>query len=237
MARKAILPTHLGTDGIRELSAEVREQSFFSARNFLGDVLEGERAAILSILEPKQVKRADRITAENPEGWVTEGFNPVTARVEIKRLLVEAGYVPDPEDRGTIKDLSSSARINLVVDTNVKLGAGRGFQIQGENPTVLDLWPAWELFRLEARSKERAWLQRWMLAGAASGRALGDGWTVAMGQMVALKGHPIWTELGSSRNFDDALDVSYPPFAFNSGMWVEEVDRETAQQLGLLGEG
>ena len=51
--------------------------------------------------------------------------------------------------------------------------------------------------------------------------------------MIALKGHPIWEQLGSSANFNDALDVDYPPFAFRSGMWVRPVDRATCVALGF----
>jgi|GEM_PF-3377016 len=54
------------------------------------------------------------------------------------------------------------------------------------------------------------------------------------GRMIARKDSPIWSELGSSANFDDALDVEYPPFAFNSGMWVRDIDRDEALALGLI---
>ncbi len=54
------------------------------------------------------------------------------------------------------------------------------------------------------------------------------------GRVIARKNSPIWAELGSSKNFDDALDVDYPPFAFNSGMWVRDIDRDEALALGLI---
>ena len=46
MARKRILPTHLGTEEIRQWSQAEREQAFFSARNFYDQVLEAEKAAV-----------------------------------------------------------------------------------------------------------------------------------------------------------------------------------------------
>ena len=234
LARRGVLPTSLDTAGLRELSKEVREEAFFSARNQIERVLEGQKAAIMSILEPSQVRRADRVTAENPEGWVTEGFNPTTARVRIKELLQEADYRPEAGEEGTIKDLSSDRRIDLVVDTQTRLAQGRGMQLQGLDADVVEMWPAWELYRQEERKEKRDWLARFMAAGQQSGRALGDGWTVQGGEMVALKGHPIWEALGSSALFDDGLDVSYPPFAFSSGMWVREVDRKRCEELGIL---
>jgi hypothetical protein len=52
--------------------------------------------------------------------------------------------------------------------------------------------------------------------------------------MVALKSSGIWDELGNAANFKDALDVSYPPFAFNSGMWTRDVHHDDAVALGLI---
>ena len=52
--------------------------------------------------------------------------------------------------------------------------------------------------------------------------------------MAALKSSGIWQVLG---DFPDGLGNPYPPFAFNSGMWTEEVSRDEAIQLGLIGEG
>ena len=52
--------------------------------------------------------------------------------------------------------------------------------------------------------------------------------------MIALKDDPVWEQLGSSDLFDDGLDNPYPPFAFNSGMDVQDVDRDEAIKLGLI---
>lgn len=237
MREKGILPTTLSSVELRDLAVRVREQSFFSARNFIEQALETQRQAVVSLLEPKQVQREDRVTVDNPQGFVTEGLNPTYARVKIKEMYQEIGYQAAPEDQGTIKDLSSDRRIDLVVKTNEDLGRGYGFKRKSQDPELLDLFPGWELVRYEERKEKRPWITRWMLAGNATGWGLGDGWTVMGGRMVALVNHPIWTQLGSSRIFDDALDVSYPPFAFNSGMWVERVSREECLALGILKAG
>ena len=53
--------------------------------------------------------------------------------------------------------------------------------------------------------------------------------------MIALKGDPIWGELGSYDNFPDALGVDHPPFAFNSGMGWREVAAGEVRKLGITG--
>ena len=57
----------------------------------------------------------------------------------------------------------------------------------------------------------------------------------ADGRMIALKGDPIWGELGAYENFQDALGVDHPPFAFNSGMGWQEIDKGEVARLGIRG--
>ncbi|MDP2227282.1 MAG: hypothetical protein Q8J78_07365, partial [Moraxellaceae bacterium] len=74
------------------------------------------------------------------------------------------------------------------------------------------------------KGNERDWAARWQKAGG----------EFFDGRMVALKNDPIWSRLGDSSLFPDGLDNPYPPFAFNSGMGVRDVDRDEAEQLGLI---
>lgn len=53
--------------------------------------------------------------------------------------------------------------------------------------------------------------------------------------MIALKGDPVWGELGSYGNFQDALGVDHPPFAFNSGMGWREIELAECETLGVMG--
>jgi len=224
LAAKSVFGTELTTAELRQLAAAIRAQSFFSAQTTDEHLLDLYQARIGGILHPVPA-----------EGGVTTPFNPAYVRQAVKDILRETGYQPDTELRGTIQDLSSNARINLVIKTNVEMAQGQGLWMQTQEPALLDEWPAWELFRAEARVKVRDWLNRFRQAGAASGNALGHGWIITPDErMIALKNHPIWDELGSSDNFNDALDTSWPPFAFNSGMWVRDVDRGEVEKLGLL---
>ena len=58
---------------------------------------------------------------------------------------------------------------------------------------------------------------RWAAAGG----------TFFGGRMIALKTDPIWREI-------NRFGVDYPPFDFNSGMDVVDVDRDEAEAIGLL---
>jgi hypothetical protein len=227
LAAKNLLPTSLDTAGLRQLDAALRTQSLFSAETTDQYLLQLYRDRIGGILNPQAAA-----------GEATTQFNPAYVRQSIKQFLQEIGYAPAPENAGTLKDLASDPRINLVIKTNAELVQGQGLWIANQNPVILDEWPAQELFRAESRKVPRDWLERWRLAGAQTSDPIGTGWTItADGRLIALKNHDIWNWIGSSDLFADALDVIWPPFAFGSGMWVRDVDRAETESIGLLDKG
>ena len=236
LAAKGLMPTGLDSAGIRQLDAALRRQSLFSAETLSEDLLGRYKKLIQSIVGPEQVTR---ISEAGPTLPVTEGYNPASARASIKDFLEEIGYQPKEGEAGTIKDLSSDARINLVVKTNVELAQGAGNFVQGNlNEDVVDLWPAWELVRYEERAVPRDWEQRWKIAAEVAGDARAMACMVNEGRMCALKSSGIWGELGDGAGgYMDTLGNPYPPFAFNSGMWTEDVSRKEATELGLIEEG
>jgi hypothetical protein len=204
-AVKKVLPTNLTSAELMQLDAAIREKAMFSAQTLLEDYLKDISKKVETILNPVSVDGR------------TEGMDTATARLQLKEQLRSLGYSPDPDKRGTIEDLSSDQRINLVLKMNVEMAQGYGDWRQSQDPAVLDQFPAQELFRGEDRKEPRDWMTRWRGAG---GQLYG-------GRMIALKNDPIWTELS-------AFGLPYPPFDFNSGMWVRDVDRDEAVQLGLI---
>ncbi len=235
LAGKGLMPTGLDSAGIRKLDAELRRQSLFSAQTLSEGLLARYKEMITSIVEPDQVLREGELQP------VTEGFDPASARLAIKRFLADEGYKAEAGEEGTIKDLSSDKRINLVVDTNVKLAEGAGrFVQQNADPDVVELWPALEFVRFEDRKEPRDWDGANGLWINACRRADDDDairvWGET-GRMCALKSSGVWDELGNSEYVDGGLDNPYPPFAFGSGMWTEEMSRDEAIEVGLIDEG
>lgn len=231
-----LLPTTLGSREIREaIAADIRARSFFSARM--------SNAIVVST--------AKRVVDQLAAGEIDKA----SARLAIMEVMRAVGYTPEggfPDDpdgavppavAGSLQDLSSLRRINFMLDTQLALVRGRGQQLRGSEPARLRLFPAWELTRAIERRVPRAWggqhdgtpprrggdidpRPRWIIAGGRS---------IPGGRLIALKGDPVWGELGSSENFDDALDVDFPPFAFNSGMRWIEVPRAECIALGVTG--
>jgi hypothetical protein len=140
-----------------------------------------------------------------------------SARVQLKNKLDALKYEPAPGDTSGLKDLSSDARINLQLRMNASMAAGYGNWMQGQAAPILDQWPAQELYRAYARKVPRNWLARWSDAGG----------SVTDGRLIALKNAPIWIAISR-------FGTPYPPFDFNSGMSVRDVDRATAMKAGLI---
>jgi hypothetical protein len=232
---RSLLPVALGSAEIRDqIAVELRANAVFSART--------TNAVYLGILK----KVIDEVAAGR--------MDQATARVTLLEALRALGYTPeegfpdDPEGTvpeavaGTLQDLSSRRRLDLIINTQRALMIGRSQQLRGMEPARLQQFPAFELVRMEDREVPRNWggtqtgsppirqgqadlRSRWTIAG-------GNFWD---GRMIALKGDPVWGELGSSENFDDALDTDHPPFAFNSGMGWAEVALGECRTLGITG--
>ncbi len=216
LASRTSVGADLSSSQWADVPLALRERAFFSARVTNAQYAQQLKDLVGSILNPQQIRRADRVTAENPEGFVTVGENLASARLKAKEELQRLGY--DPGDQaGTIQDLSSDRRIELQLTHNVESAQGFGSYLQGQSEGALDAFPAQELFRAEDRKEERPWSTRWMQAGG----------QIFSGRMVALKSDPIWEAIS-------AFGTPYPPFDFNSGMWVRDIPRSESIDLGLL---
>lgn len=160
-------------------------------------------------------------------------ITPQEAERRLKETLRDLGYSPEKgfgdgkvpaAKAGDIRDLSSSRRIQLILDTNVKRARSMGQVAASENPMTMMSLPAWKLTRTGARKKPRGdWNRRWAAAGAKCG------WEGASKrQMIALKTSPIWQALAEGAGgFEDTLGSPFPPFAFGSGLaWVSVGRRE-----------
>ncbi len=220
---RSVLTSGLDTAGLRrEFGAEVLARSVFTAR--------GTNAIFANKL--KEV--IDAVAA----GSMGEG-QARTALYEVLDALdydVEKGGFPGeevpPALRGSLQDLRSFRRMNLIVRMQVDLMAGAGLKARGQTPDRLATHPAWELVRVEEKAAPRDWPSRWAVAG---GRFYGTSNIEGRGRMIALKGDSVWGELGAWENFPDALGVDYPPFAFNSGMGWDEIEGAEVELLGVTG--
>jgi hypothetical protein len=194
---RQLLPTDFRTRLLREIPAELRERAMVSAGVTNMEFLQEASDAI----DRMQDGKSDR----------------ATQRAGLKQLLTRLEYKPVQGEEGTLTDLSSDRRLNLILDTNLQMAQGYGNWAQGQQPQILDQWPAQELIRVRDSEQPRNWAERWREAG---GTFYGE-------RMIAKKNDPIWVRIS-------AFDLPYPPFDFNSGMDVQDIDRDEAIDLGVI---
>jgi hypothetical protein len=203
---------------LERLPQWVRDQGFFSAQVTQAEILDG----IMS--------RVDRLLGGGPRG-PGMSMDPALFRVEMRELLDSIDYSPaDPRDEGTIKDLRTSARLNVIVRTQEEMATGHGQYLQSIDPDTIDMFPAWELIRIIDSRVKRDWTQRWSEAASAVGDVDAARMLDEHGRMIARKDSPIWSTLSR-------FGRPHPPFDFNSGMGVEDVEREECIELGLIRAG
>ena len=216
MKVKNILPTTLSSAELMKLKPEVRERALFSARTANAGYLTEMDKVINRILNPEQVTVNGKT--------VTVGLDMATARLQLKDALDSISYKPEPDEKGSITDLSSDARLNLILKTQTGLARGYGYWKDGQSSAVLDQWPCQELVRGEDRMEPRDWPQRWQEAGGTFYEGESD---YPEGRMIARKDDPIWEAIS-------AFGLPYPPFDFNSGMVLSDVSRSEAIELGIV---
>jgi len=227
---RKVMPTALSSAELRGLGREVRERAVFSARCTNAEFLNRLQEVVDDLLSGK--------------------INMATARWELMKQLKVLGYDPavgfpddqleagdnvPPAEAGSLRDLGSEQRLNLMLETNRRMAANYGRMIEGNKPWARQAYPAWELVRIFPRkimrgtmqSESPGWEERWSDAGTAVN------WEGALEDpMMARKDSPIWMALGAGTGgYDDALDNPYPPYAFNSGMGWREVKRAEWEEL------
>lgn len=226
-ARK-VLPTALSSVELRvAIRKDVRRRSVFSARTTSVAYLENMRAIV-----------ADYVAGKTDQAQ---------ARLKLKLALARLGYDPTtgfpdgspvpPALAGSLRDLSSDKRLNLILSTQWGIAYGTARAQRETTPERLVLFPAWELRRKEFRQVPRglqadakgnvsqvpgdSWQERWVAAGG----------QLVAGRMVAWKWSKIWKQLGNSAIFEDGLDTYFTPYWFNSGAGIFEVSRPVAERL------
>lgn len=131
---------------------------------------------------------------------------------QMRRHAIEEGMgdLVDPQLRGTIQDITSRQRLALIFDTQMAAAQSYGDWVQGQDPTLLDEFPAQRFVRIQQVKEPR------------SSHLQYEG-------MVALKNNlAIWLRINAD------FGTPYGPWGWGCGHDVEDVPREEAESLGLL---
>jgi len=196
--KKALVASNIDSRQWNAIQAGLRDRAFFSSRVEWPNILDAAR----------------RLTAEHAAG----GASLSEQRRDMRRYLRNEGYVPDANVAGTIKDLYSKARLDVIFKHNTATARGFVAWADGNTPGAYAAAPCQEFIRTHRRKVERTtWRQRWTEAGG----------QFYEGRMIAPKDSPVWTRLS-------VFGTPYPPFDWGSGMGVRDISRRESLRLGVI---
>ncbi len=178
------------------IQAGLRDRAFFSSQ----------------VASVRVLHAAREMVAERAGGNLSES----EFRREMRKVLGLDGYDAG-ENRGTIKDLVTKARLDVIQRTNVEQARGYIHHLEATAPGAFAAFPAQERVRVRQRKQPRDWAKRWQDAGG----------KLYEGRMIALVDDPIWTAISAFGN-------PFPPFDFGSGMGVRAVKKSEAVRLGVI---
>lgn len=197
--RKTIVPSEMRTAEWNTVSAQIKERAFFMASVAQGDILQQFRDTA------KRVARGD--------------IDAGTARAQIHNYLKERGYKPQNGLDGSIKDLRTSRRMQVSIETNAEMAHGWA---KRQEDLGSSLYPAWQFYRAQPAKKPRNWKKEWERAFR---EVNGEG-CASDGSWIALITSPIRSALSK-------LGQPHPPFDYGSHMDVRRVSREEAIRHGI----
>lgn len=148
---------------------------------------------------------------------VTRGpgqLNRASARLALKDWLKEHKYLPDVP--GSSRDLRRDVWLDRIIEIQTRLQRGHAQYEQAMTRVALSMYPCQELTRVEDRKEPRDWETRWANAG---GQFFPGVSSYPAGRMIARKDSSIWVDISD-------FGLSWPPYAWGSGMGVKGVSRE-----------
>ena len=133
---------------------------------------------------------------------------------DMRAFALKEGMGPIIEEHaGGLRDITSEARLSLIFRMQTQAAGDYGQWRQGMDPAVLDQFPASRFVRVQAVKQERESHQRFE-------------------DQVYLKTDPIWAKV-----INEDFGVPWGPWAWGCGHDVDDVDRDEAEQLGVIKPG
>lgn len=213
IATKTTIGSKLNSREWADVPVALRERAFFSSRVESSRFLQSSRDALRDFLSSAR----EKVTL--PNGTETTALK-VGSRadfvMQMRELAIREGMgdlVPE-EKRGGLEDITSRRRLETIFDTQTISAWEYGNWKQGQDPDVIDEFPAQRFIRERDVKKPRPIHQS------------------NEGVVRRKDDLEFWTAM-NSESFG-GFGVPWGPWGFGSGMGTEDVDRSTAEQIGLV---
>ena len=216
---RRLLPNDMSSAELAQLPVEVRQGAVMSAGVMQTDILQ---------LVKERIETMASGLSQAPGALP----NRASLRTELKELIQATDYQPAVGREGTISDLRTDGRLNLIIDTQLKMAHGYGQYRLANSEGALLIFPCAEFKRVAPRKVPRGyrlksgviipenpryWQDRWVRAGG----------TIYDGRMIAPVNDPVWEALSR-------FGLPYDPVDYNTGYARRAVSRAEAVRLGVI---
>lgn len=203
LGERSLIGSKLSSAEWGDIPIALRERGFFSSGVESIRFLQRARDGIADFLQ------SNRETLPNGETALKTGSRAQFID-QMKTFLAAEGV---DRTSGGLTDITSERRLGLIFDTQTRQANDYGYWRQGQDPDVLDEFPAQRFIRTQDVKEPRT-----------SHTQQED--------QVYLKNDPIWADV-----INEDFGVPWGPWAWGCGHDVEDVDRAEAEGLGLIAPG
>jgi hypothetical protein len=210
LAARKIVPSAADSTRWRLIDTALRERAFFSARVESARVLQSMQDYLGDFLEANRMENGG-LVAQGRAEFVAD-MRELAIREGLGKIDPETGEIDPVIKESDLTDIRSISRLQLIFDTQTEAAQEYGYWQQGQDPDILDVFPAQQFIRVRPVRAPRSYHQ------------------AAEGSIRRKDDLPFW--LSMNRDFG----VPWGPWGFGSGMGVEDVDREEAIAAGVMRE-
>jgi hypothetical protein len=200
LGSRSLIGSKLSSSEWSDVPVALRERAFFSSRVESARVLQRARNGIADFLQSNRDPDAQDALRTGSRADFVKQMQDFLSAEGIER------------SSGGLRDITSEKRLGLIFNTQTQQANDYGYWRQGQDPDVLDAFPAQRFIRVLEVKEPR------------------DNHTQYEGQ-VFLKSDPVWSHI------NEDFGVPWGPWGWGCGHDVEDVSREDAEALGLLTPG
>ena len=202
--------TALSSAEIEDLPLAVREASTFSAKLTNLRTLQKIHDLLGGAIALTKTNNGDGVTIDRGKFIET-----------VREVAIAEGLQPEPGELSPIENITSTARLDLIWDMQIKGAQGYAAYAAAHNPNVIQMFPCQELYRQDDRNEPRDWPATWKAAG-------GEFYGPNKDRMIARIDSEIWTAISR-------FGRPWPLYDYYSGMWIRSIPRRESVELGVIG--
>jgi hypothetical protein len=208
LAERGITPSGMDSAMWRDTPVAIRERAFFSSRVESARVLQAMHDYNTEFLHNSRFSNG-ALVAQGRAEFVAD-MRELAIAEGLGKIDPETGKITPEIRESDLTDIRSIARLQLIFDTQTESAQEFGYFAQGQDPAILDVFPAQQFIRVRPVKAPRSYH------------------SAASGSIRRKDDLAFW--LSMNRDFN----VPWGPWGFNSGMGVKDVDRNEAIAAGVI---